>query len=158
MYIKALLAVFIMVFSTHVYAIEGWMNLHLGSNHLQPDYVQDGKLHDYNEKNFGIGLAIPVSSKLDVVSGFYENSYNNTSVYAGVNYHTADNYGFSVGVNSGLATGYDGTPYTKDKVVFMVVPHLTYAVKNIRTEVGIVPSTGVNNRTPVMTFTVGTKF
>lgn len=156
--IARLLAVFFVVVSSQAHSFDGWMNVHLGSSHLQPDYVQDGKLHDYNEKNLGMGLAIPVSPRLDVLSGFYENSYNKTSVYAGVNYHTANNYGFSVGVNSGVVTGYGGTPNTKSNVALMIVPHVTYAVKNFRAEIGIVPSVGVDNRTPVMTFTIGSRF
>jgi len=63
-----------------------------------------------------------------------------------------------VGINSGIVTGYDGTPKTTDKVVPMFVPHVTYAVKNLRAEVGLVPSLGIANRTPVMVFTIGTRF
>jgi len=156
--IAALLAVSLLIASTRVYAFDGWMNLHLASNHRVPDYVQDGKLHNYNEKNLGMGLAIPVTPRLDAVSGFYQNSYNNTSFYAGANYHTADNYGFSVGVNAGVVTGYDGTPNTNHELALMIVPHVTYALKNLRADVGYVPSMREDNRTSVFMFTIGTKF
>ena len=144
--------------STQANAFNGWMNIHLGSSHAQSQYVEKGELQEYNEKNFGIGLALPVTSKLDVLSGFYENSYNKTSVYAGVNYHSPNNYGLSVGLNSGFVTGYDDTANNDSKIAVMLVPHVTYAVKNFRAEVGFIPSLGIENRTSVVAFTVGSRF
>ena len=158
MYKKLLLAAALMLAGTTAYSIEGWMNVHLASSHIQPVYYDKGQPRIYNQNNFGIGLAIPVSEKLDAITGFYDNSYNETSIYAGVNYHTANKYGLSAGINLGLVSGYDDTPNTDYKVIVMLVPHITYAVKNLRTEFGFIPSYGVEGKTSAMTLTVGTRF
>ena len=147
-----------MLVGNTAYSIEGWMNIHLASSHVQPAYYDKGKPHPYNKHNFGIGLAMPISTKLDAITGFYDNSYNETSIYAGVNYHTANKYGLSAGINLGLVSGYEDTPSTDYKIMIMLVPHITYAVKNFRAEFGLIPSYVTAGEISAMSLTIGTRF
>ena len=158
MRINLLLAATVLVFSTSVHSFNGWINFHVGSHHLQPYYKVNGEPHPYNEANFGIGVALPISSNIEASTGFFENSYNKTSAYVAANLHTANSRGFSVGVNSGIVTGYENTPVNGDKLRIMVLPHVTYALKNFRTEVGYAPSFGIEGSTSIIVLTIGTRF
>lgn len=141
----------IFTFSTQTLSFDGWLNAHLASFHHQSEF-------EYNEKNIGLGLALPTSPELDLLIGFYENSYNKNSVYAGFKRHTANNYGFSVGIAAILVSGYDETRYGSGKVIPTFMPQLTYTVKNIRVEVGVIPSFGKRDYTAISTLTVGSRF
>lgn len=158
MYLQSLFIVFVLFISSPVLAYSGWMNVHIGSNHARSDYVYDGKKQSYNEKNFGLGLSLPVTSKLDVVSGFFENSFKKTSLYLGANYHTPNKHGFSVGVNGGIVSGYEDTPNSRTSIAPMVIPHISYSLKTLRAEVGLIPSLGIEGTTSVVVLTIGNRF
>jgi hypothetical protein len=141
----------LLFFSTQIFSFEGWLNTHLASIHYQSGY-------DYNEKNFGLGLSYTVSPEFDLITGFYENSYNKTSSYVGFTRHTANNSGFSVGISAVLVTGYEDTRYTSAKVIAMFIPQLTYSLKKIRVELGVIPSFSKRDYKAITTLTIGTKF
>ena len=158
MNIKPLLVAATILTSTPVYAFNGWMNIHIGSLHSESEYEQDGEFRSYNNNNYGIGVALPLSEDIEFVTGFFDNSYNKTSVYLGNNLHTSNQYGFSAGIITALVTGYDETPNTRQKIILTLVPHVTYSLKNVRAELGIMPSLGSDNRAPALTLTIGTRF
>ena len=158
MRINLLLAAIILFFSTSVHSSNGWINIHLGSHHLQSYYEVNGEPHPYNEANFGMGVSLPIASNIDALAGFYENSYNKTSAYVAANLHTANSRGFSIGVNSGIVTGYGNTPVKGEKLRLMLLPHVTYALKNFRTEIGYAPSFGIEGSTSIIVLTIGTRF
>ena len=155
---KLLAAVFLLLISTQAYSYNGWMNIHLGSHHIQSYYKVNGEPHPYNEANFGMGVSLPITSNIDALTGFFENSYNKTSAYVAANIHTANSRGFSVGVNSGIVTGYGNTPVKGEKLRLMILPHVTYALKNFRTEIGYAPSFGIEGNTSIVVLTIGTRF
>lgn len=138
-------------YSSNTLSSEVWLNTHLASYHHQAQY-------EYNENNLGLGISYPLSPEFDLVTGFYENSYNKTSYYAGYRRHTADNYGFSVGISAVVVTGYEDTRYTSASAIVMFLPNLTYSLKNFRVELGIIPAFSKRDYTAVTTFTIGTKF
>ena len=158
MHLRLLTLVFLLFTSTQVYSFNGWMNIHLGSHHLKPSYKEKGDVRSYNETNLGVGLSLPITPKLDALAGFFENSFNKTTAYAGVNYHTVNSRGFSAGLNTGVASGYEGTINSENKLLLMFIPHITYTLKNIRAEIGYIPSFGKENHTSVVVFSIGTQF
>jgi hypothetical protein len=137
----------------HANAGELWGEYHVGSNHSERYYWDGGKRHEYNEKNTGGGISYGVNNNIEVISGVYRNSYDNTSIYAGADIHTSRVKYLSVGVSAGRITGYDDTPLgTKYMVLPNVVVGNEYSV--FRVKVGIQPIGDVK----MMTLTVGLNF
>jgi hypothetical protein len=127
-----------------------WGEYHIGSNHLNGrTYVENGVVKQLNERNTGLGVSYAISPHAEVTAGFYRNSYNKTSRYAGVDFHTSTRQGVRVGVMAGPLTGYDDTP---EPAKWMVMPNVTWGTKHLRTRVGFVPLVDV------LTLSVGIGF
>ena len=122
----------------HANAGELWGEYHVGSNHSERYYWEGNERHEYNEKNTGGGIAYGLNDNIEVIGGFYRNSYDNTSSYVGADIHTGRRHGVSVGVSAGRITGYEDTPLgTKYMVLPNVVIGNEYNV--FRVKVGIQP-------------------
>lgn len=158
MSIKTVVVATLLIFSTQAYSLDGWLDVHLTSFHSNRTYIdQSGNDVEYNQNNFGLGLSLPVNSYIDARAGFFENSYDNTTVYAGADFHTNSNKLISAGINAGLASGYKNTPAKTSTLTPMLVPCLTFKVKNFRTQIGYIPAIDPK-QVAVWTISVGAKF
>ena len=158
MSIKAIVVTMLLVSSAQAHSLDGWLDIHLASSHAQSTYIdQSGNDVEYNENNFGLGLSLPVHSNIDARAGFFENSFNNTTVYLGADFHTNSNKLISAGVNTGLASGYKNSPVKTSTLTLMLVPYLTLKVKNFRTQLGFIPAIDPK-QVAVWTLTVGVQF
>lgn len=102
---------------------ETYLDVHISSHHLI------GVDKDYNERNYGLGI-----TNDDYSYGFYENSYNRTSVY--VFGHTSTDMWFgSAGLNYGAVTGYEYM-----NVMPIILPFLTFGSDDLKLVVGALPN------------------
>jgi hypothetical protein len=133
-------------------AQELWLDVHLLSNH-SADYYYDGcdrRAYDdrnicqvkrpFNENNLGLGLGYELNRYVELGVGFYENSYYNTSVYAGGDVHiplVATPRGHvKLGAAIAFVTGYENTP-TQTPILFL--PTLTVGNEHVRAKIGFAP-------------------
>lgn len=137
------------------------LTLSIGSYHENRTYSHNGKEHDYNEDNPGIGFAYGVNENTDFVSGIFKNSYSKTSVYAGVNlkepFSVTENFTVSPGIILGGVTGYDDTPQNSPFIGPMVLPNVVLAVDRYQALVGYIPKIS-DNTSEVFVLIVGYKF
>ena len=91
-----------------------WLDVNVGSRHSEDRYLWRGQVREYNERNLGLGLGYEWRSWLEAKAGWFENSYEKTSVYAVVNakWDLAGRSRWLVapGISGGLITGYHDTP------------------------------------------------
>ena len=80
---------------------ETHLQVHGASHHLQ-----DRKVGDWNERNFGLGLRMQHTADLGLQLGFYDNSINNLTVYVLGQYTPLHVGKLSAGVFGGFASGY----------------------------------------------------
>jgi hypothetical protein len=118
-------AVFLMAGCGSAQAAEDmWtVDFNVASVHSQENYYIDGAATPFNEDNQGLGIRYGLTDHVDVMAGFYDNSFHKTSVYAGVEWHTSREYLVSVGVAVAAVTGYSGTP-TETPLIFLPVVQL----------------------------------
>ena len=155
-----------------------WLNLHLGSHHVGLNqwswetnyfskkygkYMYTGVEHfDYNETNLGAGIGYEFHRNFEARAGFVDkNSFNHTTFYGGVNWHTSYHRPVYVGLFSGIASGYKDTITGGDNLLIGVVqPNIgLIAYERARVEIGVIPSgLGGTAETTVWTFSVGFKF
>jgi hypothetical protein len=90
----------------------------------------------FNEDNFGLGVRYEAHENLDVSVGFYDNSFYNTSVYAGVEVHTKRERWISVGASLALVSGYSGTP---TETIMFVLPMVQIGPPQIGARIGYMP-------------------
>ncbi len=158
MSIKTIVVTLLFVFSTQAHSLDGWLDIHLASSHANRTYVdQSGNDVKYNQSNLGLGLSLPVNANIDARAGFFENSFNKTTVYLGADFHTNSNKYFSAGINTGLASGYKNTPANTSTLTPMLVPYVNFIVNNFRAQLGLIPAIDPKQVT-VWTVSVGIKF
>lgn len=148
-----------------VHAGEGqvWGEYHVGSNHSKPGYNQtthyrgigggytETKFVKYNEQNTGGGLVYEVSDTFEVSTGFYKNSFNNTTLYGAVDFHMYRTYPVAFGITIGRVSGYRDVPGATD---YMALPNIVFGTDKVRVKVGYIPFGDVK----VTTLTVGLAF
>lgn len=90
-----------------------WLDVNLASRHSRDTYFYEGRVQEYNSKNFGLGLSYDYSDWCDIKAGWFHNSYRKTSLYALVHPHydflRSPHRMFAVGAGVGAITGYDNT-------------------------------------------------
>lgn len=92
---------------------EVFLDINGASKHSKDTYSYRGVKQEYNSRNVGLGLTADLNKYFALSGGFYDNSYDRLSGYAGVTLKYDLLYGdFRVtpGVTVGLATGYKNTP------------------------------------------------
>jgi len=158
MNMKSIIATMFLLVSTQAHSFDGWLDIHLGTSHAKRTYMdKSGNAIAYNQNNFGLGLSLPAYTNVDIRAGFFENSFNHTSVYAGADIFTSRHRFISAGVNLGVATGYENTPTKTSTLAPMLMPHVTIKMKKFRTQIGYVPSLDPK-QVAFWTFSVGTQF
>ena len=139
-----------------------YADLHIGSIHQHKEFDKGGKHYSLNQFNYGGGITYPMyhnitGDKVNVNAsyraGVYKNSYNATSVYLGVDFHTKYTNGFGVGVMTGFVSGYKKSPRNTD-IVAAVVPHVHYIYNKYKAEIGYLHSP----YSPALTLTISYRF
>lgn len=153
-----LLAASTLLASASAFAGQGdmWVNAHLMSKHGSDNYtdIRTDEIKPYNETNLGLGLEYEMKDNSSIRAGFFDNSHNETSVYGLVNVHTSYGTGVSVGINVGLATGYEARSGTT--VTMVVLPAINFQYDRVRVELGAIPAIG--EYSSVMTLSAGVRF
>ena len=170
--LAAMIIVGMLLVVADAHSVQGqyWGEYHVGSNHSQKYYYLktpncyigrvDGKRHcfagertvrhEFNENNTGGGISYEVTNNFEVGAGFFKNSFGNTAVYGGVDFHTSRARYVSVGVSLGPITGY------KDTIMdthWMILPNVVFGNDRVRTKIGYIPGD-----VSVTTLTVGIGF
>ena len=127
-----------------------WLELNIGSRHADDTYpTADGDV-SYNEKNYGIGITVPIKDDkyFSYTLGFFKNSFYKTSVYGGIDIHGDHTNGLNIGIIMALITGYGSASYDDPQggrtrsfsnVMPMFYPYLAYRYELINVKVGVFP-------------------
>ena len=125
----------------------------LTSKHGEDTYTStDGVETEYNNKNFGLGVAYDINNNVQARAGFYDNSYYKTSLYAGGSLHTDIRKTFAIGVQVAFVTGYDDLGIDKydQKLLLIPLPFVKFGYKHMGFEIGYMPN--LIKDTPLFTF------
>ncbi|MGH1485069.1 MAG: hypothetical protein ACRBCI_02540 [Cellvibrionaceae bacterium] len=137
--------VFIVIWmcSSQLFALDAneWtLDINTGSKHSSETY---GKNKYYNEENNGFGMTFGYSDMIDIKIGFFDNSYNKSSVYGGAvfnkDYYIFNDIVVSPGVGLMFTTGYHDTPIDAPALAPIVYPTITIGHKTLRSTIGYVP-------------------
>lgn len=135
---------------------DSYLYFHGISSHLNADgwYSESAtspcgchKFTPYREFNPGLGLGYEVVNYIEARAGFFLNSYDRTSLYTGINWHTTYARPLSVGFQAGLVTGYENTPATdfeNTKLTGYVLPTVRGNADGFSIEMGFIPALGGN--------------
>ncbi len=158
-----LLVVIMLLFSPAVFAQEHkdkiWLDMTITSWHERDYYVLDGQRYKFNDQNFGLGLAWEFQKNMELKGGFANNSYDDLSLYVGLNFKMDlldhPDWFIQPGIFAGLATGYDEPPEDLGVITPMGMLTLTGGYKKIRATAGYVPTDLLDsNRTSFAVFQV----
>ena len=132
-----------------------WLNVHLLSKHVNADQP-----YDYNENNYGLGIIHEWQPSLDVRVGAFKNSFDHTSAYAGIGWHTSYNKPVSMILQAGMSTGYKDTPVGGESALIgYVLPTVSFNTKRVRVEVGYIPkAVGGDIKSDVITVSIPVRF
>ena len=115
-------------------AHSGDMVMHFGSKH----YGSGAAESEFNERNLGIGFKHRLGWNFSMRGGIYDNSYNNSSVYFGGDWHSS-NRAFNYGIQGGLVSGYRGTAEGKGDATPYLLPYMSFTTGTVTAEVGCLP-------------------
>lgn len=123
-------------------------------------YVLEEKRTNYNSANYGLGLKYGMAKYADAFVGFYDNSYNQTSFYAGVNlkrdfYPVGGKFRVAPGVKIGLVTGYEGTPdddnaWGPGGTAPMAIPNVEVGYDRFYVNTAYIPKVGTATTSVIM--------
>lgn len=123
------------------------LDVNLASRHSVPTYRYKGRIHEYNQKNYGLGVTASFSTFLpknfEASVGWYENSYEHTSVYVSVTAKHEFRFGdfaVSPGIAFGYASGYEKTPIKAPRLQATVFPNIQISLHGVGIRIGYIPS------------------
>lgn len=90
---------------------------------------------EHNERNFGLGIEHDIAANTRLIVGFYDNSFDRTTVYAGVAYAPWCAGPFRFGVLAAFGSGYGDRPYP------VILPAVLIEGPRFGANLGIVPRT-----------------
>lgn len=106
------------------YAGDFWVEANLASYHPSADsYCYEGTCDDFNEFNYGLGLSYEMDELVEWTGGFFRNSYDKNSMYAGIKFKhdfQLDGGALTPGITVGAVTGYDNTEVEAGPLQLMV--------------------------------------
>jgi len=123
---------------------EWTLDLNGASWHSERNYTYQGETSRYNQSNLGLGVTYAAHDNVDVKAGFFENSYDKTTLYAGIVLHqdfkSADNqWILSPGFALLLASGYDDTPENTPAITPLGAFTLSAGHRVLRVTLGYAP-------------------
>jgi len=129
------------------------VELHLTSYHFDDD--------GYEEDNYGLGLSYFFKERWSATGGIFNNSYDDTSLYAGIAYSydlcTSDNLICSIGAIGGLVTGYEDNIDNAGDLYPIILPEFKLGYQKYFVKSRFIPDLG-ENASAVLTLSVGRKF
>lgn len=151
--IIALLSFFV---CTPALAGDLYLDINGYSRHSNDTYVYKGQVHEFNSNNLGLGLTYGVNKYVEAFAGFYDNSFNKTTLYGGaklkLDFNIAD-VTITPGLNVGAATGYADTPAMSDYYQVVVMPTVRVTYRGVGLTIGYVPIVERENFVSVSTVT-----
>ena len=124
-------------------AEEPWLVASLGSHHFSSNH--------YNQHNYGVGFEYPTSvARLAAIGGFYDNSFEQTSVYAGLAWTPLGIWRAHLGFLGGAVTNYS------HPVLPLVLPTVQFEVGRVGLDVTYAPK--VKDGASVLGFQAKIKF
>ncbi|MEO0444192.1 MAG: hypothetical protein AAFZ92_10740 [Pseudomonadota bacterium] len=139
-YIAIVLVSFFCSSSFALGVYEWTLDVNTSSWHSSPTY---GRGNFYNEDNDGFGFSYGYSDMLDFKMGYFENSYHNTSVYAGLalnkDYYFYNDIVLSPGIGVMFTTGYKDTNLNAPTLAPIVHPSITIGHRMLRSTIGYIP-------------------
>lgn len=158
--LKYLVFIACLAFSFSVQALDVYewtLDINTGSKHDSKTYGRNNS-KTYNETNNGIGFTFGYTHSIDIKLGYYENSYNKTSVYGGAvlnkDFYFHNDFVISPGFGFLMATGYEGTVKNAPALAPMLHPSISFGFRTLRSTIGYIPY-GTNN---VLTFQTQIQF
>lgn len=95
-------------------ADETWLDVNVTSWHSEETYRWERQERRYNSSNFGLGIGRELTDYFEVKAGWFDNSYEKTSVYAiaAIKHDLLGSPRWVVapGAAVGLVSGYQNTP------------------------------------------------
>ncbi|MGH1537140.1 MAG: hypothetical protein ACRBDX_03700 [Gammaproteobacteria bacterium] len=129
------------------------LELHLTSYHLDDD--------GYEEDNYGLGVAYYFKECWSATGGFFNNSYDDISIYVGVAYSydlcVSDKFVCSLGALGGLVTGYEDNIDHAGDLYPIILPELKLGYQQYFLKSRFIPDLG-DNASAVLTLSMGREF
>lgn len=129
------------------------VELHLTSYHFDDD--------GYEEDNYGVGLSYFFKERWSATGGIFNNSYDDTSIYAGVAYSydlcASDEFLCTIGAFGGLVTGYEDNIDHAGDLYPIILPEVKFGYQKYFVKSRFIPDLG-DNASSVLTLSVGRKF
>ena len=130
------------------------LDIHGLSHHFDDCYSHCTK--QYNEQNFGAGIAYKINKTFDLMVGFYNNSFEKRSTYTGINIGRTFGH-FTPGVMIGTITGYTFDGRKQDEFGPAVLPNISLNADRFQINVGFIPA-DFGGKSAVLTFRAGIRF
>jgi hypothetical protein len=130
------------VIYTHEARSDTYLDINGLSKHSINEYCYQGKCQPFNQTNPGLGITTDLTNHIDLKVGGYKNSYYKTSLYAGINIHTAlthNVWNISPGIMVGMVSGYDKTPMRVGTVVLSIIPNVAIHYQDFGVVIGYIP-------------------
>ncbi|MFK7815746.1 MAG: hypothetical protein AB8B92_05370 [Gammaproteobacteria bacterium] len=129
------------------------VELHLTSHHFDDD--------GYEEDNYGLGLSYFFKERWSATGGIFNNSYDDTSIYAGVAYTynlcASGKFFCTIGAIGGLVTGYEDNIDHAGDLYPIILPEFKMGYQQYFLKSRFIPDLG-DNASSVLTLSVGRKF
>ena len=119
-----------LIFAPHEARADTWGVATITSHHFD-------RSAGHNERNFGVGIEQDVRPGLRAVVGFYDNSFNRTTIYLGVAFMPLHIGDFSFGLVGALASGYS----SDRRFLPIALPVVQYERSGWGANIGVVPGT-----------------
>lgn len=130
--------IILMMLANSSYAQEYSLDINIGSRHGDSGYISNDIYSSYNENNTGVGIT-RYGENFDLRAGYFKNSYNKSSVYAGIQPKLRLTPQFSAGILFAASSGYSNTP---ENTYFIVLPNVDLRWKEFGLNLGYVPDFG----------------
>lgn len=111
--------------------------------HGKDTYEYQGKRHEYNSNNAGLGVTYGLIKYVEVFAGFYDNSYRRNSIYGGVKIKKDFMFGeitITPGINVGVSTGYEDTQVQADRYQVVAMPAVRILYRGVGLTIGYIPA------------------
>lgn len=141
-HMKKIIAIIIFAAVVPAHAGDLYLDINGYSWHSNDTYVYQGKRHEYNSKNAGLGVTYGINKYVEAFAGFYDNSYNRDTLYGGakikLDFEVAG-VTITPGLNVGAATGYADTPAQSDYYRLVIIPAVRVTYRGVGLTLGYVP-------------------
>jgi len=161
---KIIIATIAILYSSLTFAAEKdlWLDVNVGSYHSTSEYCEKDKCKKYNQFNYGLGLSYEISKSLELTGGYFRNSFDKNSFYAGTKIKhdfVVNGFTISPGVVISITTGYNNTTVNASRMQLFGMPTISVSYSRFRGVFGILPLRLIGaSDTDIIAFQAGIKF